>query len=190
MDRLYELLAQWRSASALFFLTLLLAVSATPAAWAGSCSLDDRPGATLLLPYFEVDLDDPLGRTTLFSVNNAAAAVGAGQRGAVDRPRRADAELSHLPDRLRRADGEPARRVRRHRAADGLGHGGPRRHAQPARAVLAGHRFPGLRRPAAPRGAAGQLPRAPAGLPYGTGLAAHQRLRRPEVRATGWRAAT
>jgi len=73
MDRLYELLAQWRSASALFFLTLLLAVSAMPAAWAGACSLDDRPGATLLLPYFEVDLDNPFGRTTLFSVNNAAA---------------------------------------------------------------------------------------------------------------------
>ena len=35
------------------------------------CSSDNRPGATLLIPYFEVDLDDPDGRDTLFSVNNA-----------------------------------------------------------------------------------------------------------------------
>jgi hypothetical protein len=33
----------------------------------------NRPGTTLLLPYFEVDLDDPEGTTTLFSVNNASA---------------------------------------------------------------------------------------------------------------------
>jgi hypothetical protein len=33
----------------------------------------NRPGATLLLPYFEVDLDNPEGQTTLFSVNNASA---------------------------------------------------------------------------------------------------------------------
>jgi len=33
------------------------------------------PGATLLLPYFEVDLDDPNGLTTLFSVDNASAAA-------------------------------------------------------------------------------------------------------------------
>jgi hypothetical protein len=33
----------------------------------------NRPGATLLLPYFEVDLDNPEGTTTLFSVNNASA---------------------------------------------------------------------------------------------------------------------
>jgi hypothetical protein len=35
--------------------------------------ISNRPGATLLLPYFEVDLDDPDGPTTLFSVNNASA---------------------------------------------------------------------------------------------------------------------
>lgn len=29
-----------------------------------------KPGATLLFPYFEVDLDNPAGRTTLLSVNN------------------------------------------------------------------------------------------------------------------------
>lgn len=33
--------------------------------------LDNVPAATLLLPYFEVDLDDPIGRSTLFSVSNA-----------------------------------------------------------------------------------------------------------------------
>ena len=75
MDRLYDSLAPWRSASNLFFLGLLIAVSTAAPVLAGACSLDDRPGATLLLPYFEVDLDNPLGRTTLFSVNNAAAAA-------------------------------------------------------------------------------------------------------------------
>jgi len=33
------------------------------------------PAATLLLPYFEVNLDNPNGLTTLFSINNAAAAA-------------------------------------------------------------------------------------------------------------------
>ena len=31
------------------------------------------PAATLLLPYFEVDFDNPNGITTLFSINNASA---------------------------------------------------------------------------------------------------------------------
>jgi hypothetical protein len=35
--------------------------------------IPNRPSATLLLPYFEVDLDNPQGMTTLFSVNNASA---------------------------------------------------------------------------------------------------------------------
>jgi hypothetical protein len=38
------------------------------------CTVDDVPAATLLLPYFEVDLDNVGGLTTLFSVNNASAA--------------------------------------------------------------------------------------------------------------------
>ena len=38
------------------------------------CTIDDVPAATLLLPYFEVDIDDPNGVTTLFSINNASAA--------------------------------------------------------------------------------------------------------------------
>ncbi|HEX4954907.1 MAG TPA: hypothetical protein VF017_16070 [Thermoanaerobaculia bacterium] len=36
-------------------------------------TIDDVPAATLLLPYFEVDLDDPNGVTTLFSINNSSA---------------------------------------------------------------------------------------------------------------------
>src|ERR1700736_88604 len=49
------------------FLTL-----AAPAA-AVICTIDAVPAATLLLPYFEVDLNNPNGLTTLFSVNNASA---------------------------------------------------------------------------------------------------------------------
>src|ERR1700694_5920546 len=37
------------------------------------CTIDAEPAATLLLPYFEVDLNNPNGLTTLFSVNNASA---------------------------------------------------------------------------------------------------------------------
>jgi hypothetical protein len=54
----------------------LLAASfllAPAGAFAGICSLDNAPSATLLLPYFEVDLDNPGGLTTLFSINNASA---------------------------------------------------------------------------------------------------------------------
>ncbi|HEX2644729.1 MAG TPA: hypothetical protein VHU81_17155 [Thermoanaerobaculia bacterium] len=53
-------------------LTALLPLAAAPAR-ATTCAVDDPPAATLLLPYFEVDLDDVQGqgRTTLFSVNNA-----------------------------------------------------------------------------------------------------------------------
>jgi len=37
------------------------------------CTVDQVPAATLLLPYFEVDLNNPNGLTTSFSVNNASA---------------------------------------------------------------------------------------------------------------------
>ena len=37
------------------------------------CTIDEVPAATLLLPYFEVDLGNQNGQTTLFSVNNASA---------------------------------------------------------------------------------------------------------------------
>jgi hypothetical protein len=44
----------------------------TPPAAARTCAVDVVPAATLLLPYFEVDLTDASGRTTLFSVSNAS----------------------------------------------------------------------------------------------------------------------
>lgn len=44
-------------------------------AFAELCTIDQVPAATLLLPYFEVDLGSPTGVTTLFSVNNASAAA-------------------------------------------------------------------------------------------------------------------
>lgn len=37
-------------------------------------TVDDVPAATLLLPYFAVNLNDPTQLTTLFSINNASAA--------------------------------------------------------------------------------------------------------------------
>jgi hypothetical protein len=56
---------------------LLLALSVlaahTGVATAETCHVDTVPAATLLLPYFEVNLSDPNGLTTLFSVNNAGA---------------------------------------------------------------------------------------------------------------------
>lgn len=48
----------------------VLAAAAAPVA-ARTCSLDVVPAATLLLPYFEVDLQNPSGRTTLISIANA-----------------------------------------------------------------------------------------------------------------------
>ncbi|MDX1998841.1 MAG: hypothetical protein SF066_14085, partial [Thermoanaerobaculia bacterium] len=42
-------------------------------AFAEICSQDNVPAASLLLPYFEVDLDNAGGVTTLFSINNASA---------------------------------------------------------------------------------------------------------------------
>ncbi len=50
----------------------LLAVVAAPA-FAVIGTVDDVPAATLLLPYFEVDLDNPNRVTTLMSINNASA---------------------------------------------------------------------------------------------------------------------
>ena len=48
-----------------------MALAAPPPAAAQRIS--EQPSATLLLPYFEVDLDRPAGVTTLFSINNASA---------------------------------------------------------------------------------------------------------------------
>ncbi len=55
---------------------LILALLAGPvAARASICTIDDVPAATLLLPLFEVDLDQPWGVNTLFSINNASASA-------------------------------------------------------------------------------------------------------------------
>jgi hypothetical protein len=58
-------------------LALLLAVVfgalAPDSAAARICVMDNVPAATLLLPYFEVDLDRPAGANTSMSINNAFA---------------------------------------------------------------------------------------------------------------------
>jgi hypothetical protein len=57
----------------LLILVLALLVTVGPAdAVVGT--IDNVPAATLLLPYFEVDLDDSQGVSTLFSINNSAPA--------------------------------------------------------------------------------------------------------------------
>lgn len=53
-------------------LGLLLLLAASPAR-AGMCDSDGDPAATLLLPYFEVNLDNPAAGNTLFTINNALA---------------------------------------------------------------------------------------------------------------------
>ena len=45
-------------------------LAAGPAA-ADLCTIEATPAATLLLPYFEVDIDDPNGIDTFMSLNNA-----------------------------------------------------------------------------------------------------------------------
>ncbi|MEM9593644.1 MAG: hypothetical protein AAGD06_05250, partial [Acidobacteriota bacterium] len=54
-------------------LAVVLGIGATapPPAAASACTLDNVPAATLLLPYFEVDLDSLSGTTTVFSIHNA-----------------------------------------------------------------------------------------------------------------------
>jgi hypothetical protein len=55
------------------FLLCLLALAGS-ASWATICDIGAQPSATLLLPYFEVDLGAAgTGQTTLFSINNASA---------------------------------------------------------------------------------------------------------------------
>ncbi len=57
-------------------IVLLLAglLASTPAR-AVICTVDEVPAATLLLPYFEVDLGNQWGNGTLFSINNASASA-------------------------------------------------------------------------------------------------------------------
>jgi hypothetical protein len=58
----------------IFPLALLLAGAPLSAGvLEGNCRVADQPAATLLYPYFEIDLGDPQGQTTLISINNASA---------------------------------------------------------------------------------------------------------------------
>ena len=52
-------------------IALLLGIVQTPSVQAEMCANDVVPAATLLVPYFEVDLNDTNGRTTLISINNS-----------------------------------------------------------------------------------------------------------------------
>jgi len=54
------------------FAAAALAFGATSLCEATVCAMDDPPAATLLLPYFEVDLASSGGFTTLFSVANSS----------------------------------------------------------------------------------------------------------------------
>jgi hypothetical protein len=58
---------------AALLLVLLCSLGMVGPANAVICTVDAVPAATLLLPYFEVDLGNPNGITTLFSINNASA---------------------------------------------------------------------------------------------------------------------
>ena len=57
-------------------LCILLVLSLAWTAWAAttrnddSCDIGVAPAATLLLPYFEVDVDDASGETTIFTITN------------------------------------------------------------------------------------------------------------------------
>src|SRR3954451_22946129 len=60
----------------LVFAALAFLLAMGGQAFAVICTIDDVPAATLLLPYFEVDLTGGQagsGVTTLFSINNASA---------------------------------------------------------------------------------------------------------------------
>ena len=56
-------------------LALLSLLALGGSAFAEIGTIDEVPAATLLVPYFEVDLNNPSGITTLFSVNNASASA-------------------------------------------------------------------------------------------------------------------
>lgn len=58
---------------AAFCAPFLINLPATAGVLSGNCRVADQPAATLLFPYFEVDLQRADGPTTLISVNNASA---------------------------------------------------------------------------------------------------------------------
>ncbi len=54
--------------------TSTVSVTVLPPGGAAQCRIDDAPAATLLIPYFAVDLSSPTGMDTYFTVVNSAAA--------------------------------------------------------------------------------------------------------------------
>src|ERR1700726_1390402 len=63
---------KWSGVLSGFSVLLLLEAPLSAGEMTGNCRLGNQPAATLLVPYFEVDLANPTGRTTLVSINNAA----------------------------------------------------------------------------------------------------------------------
>lgn len=65
----------WRRTPSLLILlpVLLAGNSAYAGDLTGNCRVGNQPAATLLIPYFELDLADMEGPTTLVSVNNASS---------------------------------------------------------------------------------------------------------------------
>ena len=62
------------AAAAPLLIALTLLAAARPAG-AVTCAVDPVPSATLLLPLFELDLSNPNGLTTLFSIDNSASSA-------------------------------------------------------------------------------------------------------------------
>jgi hypothetical protein len=64
--------SKWSCVLSGFSVLLLLAAPLTAGDMTGNCRLGNQPAATLLVPYFEVDLANANGETTLVSINNSA----------------------------------------------------------------------------------------------------------------------
>lgn len=63
----------WQRALTIFVCSILVTGTVQAGDLSGNCRTANQPSATLLIPYFEVNLDDPTAQSTLFSVNNASA---------------------------------------------------------------------------------------------------------------------
>lgn len=62
----------WQRALIVFVCSALMAGAVQAGVLEGNCRVSGQPSATLLIPYFEVNLDDANGQSTLFSVNNSS----------------------------------------------------------------------------------------------------------------------
>ena len=79
---------------------LLCLLALAGSASAVICTIDDVPAATLLLPYFEVDLGNPNGADHPVLGQQRVGDRGAGARRGLVGPVGAGPRLQHLPDRL------------------------------------------------------------------------------------------